>query len=138
MNINQEAQALANEDEATPIELLNRFDEPATYGPDDAPVTIRVVGQNSKAQNKAAAWQRKQQIALGGRKATPQQERAFWCGYLARCCVGWEGFFDDAGQPLPFSVENCTDALTKLPWLERQVSAALGNSERYRPATATP
>jgi hypothetical protein len=149
MRVDQEVAGLASEDEGVAVPVLDKNDEPAMFGgttvesdgetvTDGAqPVTIRVVGMNSKGYAKAEAWQRKQFVALGGRKATDQEEREIFAGFLARCCRGWVGFFDANDQPLPFSTENATDLFLKLPFVRRQVQSAVGNARLFGQPTAS-
>lgn len=147
MRVDQEVAANEPEDEGTLVEILDRKDEPALFGGTSVerdgqtiiegaqPVTIRVVGMNSKGHSKAEAWQRKQNTAVAW-KPNDQQNIEIWCGYLARCCRGWAGFFDADDQPIPFSTENATDVLIKLPFVRRQVQVALGNARQFGQKTA--
>jgi hypothetical protein len=149
MKVNEAAAALSAEDEGTDVEILDAQDEPALFGGTAVerdgetvtegaePVTVRVCGMNSKTYAKAEDWQRKQFAALGGRQATAQQSLEIWCGFLARICKGWKGFFDDADEPIRFTTDNATDTLLKLPFLRRQIASAAGNGRLYHQKTAT-
>jgi hypothetical protein len=144
MNVSEVSASLAAEDEAVAVDILDQFDEPAMFGGTPVerdgetviegaqPVQIGVCGMNSKQHAKARAWQRRQTEALGGRKPTDAQNTEIWCGYLARCCRWWKGFFGETGEPLPFTTDTCADVLQRLPFVERQVAVALGNAQRFR------
>jgi hypothetical protein len=149
MQVNAAAAELNAEEDGVDVPILDANDEPAMFGGTDVerdgetvtegaePVTVRVCGMNSKTYAKAEAWQRKQFAALGGRNATDKESTEIWCGFLARLCKGWKGFFDDAGEPIRFTTENATDVFLKLPFVRRRIASAAGNGRLYRQKTAS-
>jgi hypothetical protein len=141
---------LTAEDEGAIVEILDQNDEPAMFGGTTVekdgetviegaqPVTVRVIGMNSKGYAKAEAWQNQQIQARRGRNATEKQQREEFAGFLARCMRGWAGFFNEDGSELPFTTENATEVLLALPFVRRQVASAVGNGRLFHSKAATP
>lgn len=58
---------------------------------------------------------------------------------LAACTLGWSGYTDDAGVPVPFS-EAAAAALyadDEMSWLVDQLQVAIGEKERFMARSAT-
>lgn len=150
MKFGQSAPDFSAEDAGTVVELLDESDEPAMFGgtvverdgeqvrEGAEPISVTVCGMNSKQHARAEAWLTAQSRGRGGKNPTDKQQREEWAGFLARCCRAWNGFFDDDGQPMPFTVENMTNAILQWPFVRRQVQSALGNAARFHQKTATP
>lgn len=135
-DIAQREEALTIEDTGLALPILDEENEPAL---DDQgnPVTITICGMNSQAYKKAENWQRKQLRALGMMQQTPEQADLMQSEFVARCCKGWSGF-TDRGESQSFSTENAKNMFQRLPFVQRQVEAAMGNHSRFLPKTSKP
>lgn len=146
-DIDEQEAGLAVEDVGAVVQILDANEDPAMYGgtsvtKDDGstviegaqPVTWTVCGMNSKTYRKAEAWQRKELRMLGNRKQTADEAALMFCGFIARCSLGYTGM-TSKGQPFPFSTDNATSILYRLPFIKRQVEAAMSNHAGF---TKTP
>lgn len=52
--------------------------------------------------------------------------------YAEGVVIGWEGVTDEAGEPMPFSVENCVKLFTDLPDLFADVKEVAGGAAAFR------
>jgi hypothetical protein len=134
MDIVQKEQALAIEDEGLVIPILDENDEPAVEN--GVPVTWTVCGRNSKQYRKAEAWRRKQYQMTAGRKLTGDEQLLMDSEFVARCSLGYSANWTEGGKPLPFSTENATKILSRLPFVQAQVELAIGDRARFLSRTS--
>ncbi len=134
-DIDVEAKEIAAEDEGVVVNIVDAKGEPAIQA-DGSPVTWTVCGLNSQQYRKAEAWQRKQFRAIRGREQTQAEYEAMQAEFIARCSLSNTGFVA-SGQALPFSTENATLILVRLPHVRRQIEAAIADHEGFtkRPST---
>lgn len=52
--------------------------------------------------------------------------------YAESVVIGWEGVTDEAGEPMPFTVENCVKLFTDLPDLFDDVKSVAGAAAAFR------
>ncbi len=52
--------------------------------------------------------------------------------YAETVVLGWEGVTDEAGEPMPFTRENCVKLLTDLPDLFADVQAQAANAALFK------
>lgn len=143
MDLTETADSLAIEDEGMVVEIDDENGKPAWFGGtltgvDEAGeeiwegrqrVTITQCGMNSKRYRRAESWLQKEFRRIG-RKLTDDESLAARLGFLARCAIRWAGF-TDKGQPFPFTTENVIAVYTGLPFVYRQMDAAMGDRERF-------
>jgi hypothetical protein len=126
---------LASQEEAGIVVQLDdpRTGEPATYGPDQKPVTITVAGSYSKRfqdadSRRLAQWAKQRRVPKGMEVQEGQRET------VAACVLAWDGIFDkpveDGGTPMPCTPENVRQWLA-IPPIFAQVWEAMHDHERF-------
>jgi len=101
---------------------------------DDKPITIKVLGTDSKAyRNKNREFQRERIAKMTrNRKKTIDytvgDEDA--CTLLAECTVGWEGIELD-GEAIEFSKEAAYDLYLSQSWIREQVDMFIGDRANF-------
>lgn len=128
-DVEKEAEEIAVENEGQVIEIVAASGKVA-LDDNGKPVTWTVCGINSAQYRKAEAWQRKKYRTFRGRDLTDAEHIAVQAEFVARCSLGCSGF-KMGGQVLPFTTENATTILVKLPHVRRQVEAAMGDHEGF-------
>lgn len=66
-----------------------------------------------------------------------EEARAVTIDALVARTLGWEGFADDAGKPIPCTEENVREAYTSLRWLRSQVLGAMADEENFTSRSAS-
>lgn len=116
------------------LELLDPEEEPLFYGKDKKPVTIKLLGTDSKTwrnMNRDRSRALSLQMQKKGRKKidfTMSDEDA--CEMLATCTIGWEGI-EDGDKPIEFSVEAACQMYMDHLWIREQVDAFIGDRANF-------
>lgn len=134
MDVGQEEKEVALENEGQIVPILDINDEPALQ-PNGSPVTWTVCGVNSDKYRDAEAWQRKAYRKLAGREMTKKEHAEHQAEFIARCSLANAGFTLN-GEPLPFTTENATIVLTRLPHVRRRIEAAMGDHAGFTKRTS--
>jgi hypothetical protein len=70
----------------------------------------------------------------------PEESEADRPKHLAACTLGWSGYIDESGQPVPFSTQAALSLYEdpEMQWLADQVEDGLGNKQLYtKPASGS-
>jgi hypothetical protein len=117
----------ANADRGADCHLEHPVTEEPLFTDDGKPVTIRVLGQDSREFRAAVAA-----IADKARtgKQTLDKAEANAIELLSRVVVRWEGIVWD-GKPLDCTPENVRMFLSKFPPIRRQLDEFIGNRANF-------
>ena len=120
MEISDIKKAVAQDENAVDITIYQKDDQPYTAADGKTPVTIKVVGSESRQYRAAKDSQMKKMMRLRGRKLEPDDIRRNRVELAASAIVGWNGF-ESSGIPFPFSPENARLLLTQADHILEQV-----------------
>lgn len=69
----------------------------------------------------------------------PEEQEVMKAEHLAAYTLGWKGYVDESGTPVPFSKAAVLDLYRdpEMAWLVEQVDAAIGNKELFIQRSAT-
>lgn len=101
--------------------------DPETKVPTGATITL-AGPEHEKSKALALATDRRFRKGLekAGRVTLddPEVERERLLNELVATTLGWSGFANDDGTPLPFTADNVRDVYSKVPWLRLQMLEA--------------
>lgn len=119
------------------LELENPVDgEPLMQDDGETPVTITLLGQDSKVwRNKNREYQQKRIAAMTKKRSrtvdyTVSDEDA--SEMMAACTIGWDGIVED-GEAVEFSADNAYDLYMKYAWIREQCDAFIGDRANFFP-----
>lgn len=118
------------------MELMHPVDNEVMLQDNKSPITIKLVGTDSKAyRNKNRDFQRKRIAKMTKSRTktidyTVSDEDA--CELLAECTIGWSGIVVE-GKPLEFSKENAEILYMQFNWIREQVDAFIGDRANFFP-----
>jgi hypothetical protein len=103
----------------------------------ETPVTIRVLGMDSKAFRKATRANQDRRLK-GMRYRTPTADEidAEGLDLLVKCTAAWSGIELD-GAPLECTPANVRTLYTRFVWLREQVDTAIGDRGNFLQPSAT-
>lgn len=131
INIEQMAEAGAD------MELVHPVSDEAMLQDDKSPITIKLLGTDSKAyRNKNRDFQRKRIAKMTKSRSktidyTVSDEDA--CELLAECTIGWSGIIVE-GKPLEFSKEAAENLYFEFSWIREQVDVFIGDRANFFPS----
>lgn len=104
---------------------------------DGSPVTITLLGQDSKAwraKNKEYQQKRIAKMAKNRKREidfSVSDEEA--CDLLAACTLGWVGI-EEGGKAIEFSRDAAYDLYMRFPWIREQVDTFIGDRANFFPS----
>lgn len=120
----------AREDEGQRVAITLPDGSPATYTSDAGeakPVTVTVRGTYSSAYRRALEDQRGRNARLRATQVTGKLLMRNQIEAVVASMAAWDGFFDDAGQPVPLGPESASEVLEKAPWIREQIEEAMND-----------
>jgi len=131
INIEQMAEAGAD------MELVHPVSDETMLQDDKSPITIKLLGTDSKAyRNKNRDFQRKRIAKMTKSRSktidyTVSDEDA--CELLAECTIGWSGIVVK-GKPVEFSKEAAESLYLEFSWIREQVDVFIGDRANFFPS----
>lgn len=116
------------------LELLDPEDEPLFYGEDKKPVTIKLLGTDSKTWRNLNR-DRSRELSFKMQKKRNKQidftmSDEDTCEMLAACTLGWEGI-DEKDKPIEFSKEAAYEMYMDHLWIREQVDAFIADRANF-------
>jgi hypothetical protein len=117
----------ANAERGADIQLEHPVTEEPLFTDDGQPVTIRVLGQDSR-EFRAAVTALAEKANKG--KQTLEKTEAMAVDLLSRVVIRWNGIIWE-GKPLDCTPENVRMFLTKFPPIRRQIDAFIADRANF-------
>lgn len=131
MKLSEVKAQVAQDEEGVPIPIKKKNGDPYLAADNKTPVTMTVLGSESKAVRKAEArqtrrvWRGQQQDIDEDTLLANRAERC------AAAVVGWQGIEDDHDKPIPCTPENVKTLLMAAPHILDQVQRAVDGGARF-------
>ena len=101
-------------------------------------VTFTLAGPNHKVRKDWEYAQRRKMLAAARKTGKvdaldPEQQDADNLAYVGRAILGWQGFADESGQPVPYTPEEAQRLISppEMKWLVDQIDRELGNAANF-------
>lgn len=116
------------------MELVNPVDGETLLDDEGNPVSIKLLGQDSKAwrkMNRDFTRKKTSEMAKSRRRSVDftmtDEEKA---EMVAACTIGWSGIEED-GQAIEFSQESAKDIYMKYSWIREQADEFIGDRANF-------
>jgi hypothetical protein len=124
-------------DEGMVVPILDESGEPMLAA-DESPVTVTVVGIESKRIRKVEDKQTRRVWRTGATDPDPDLLRKNRVELAAAAVIDWHGFEDDNDQPVPCTPENVVAVLSSSGHVLKQVEAGVRRPRAlFPPASAS-
>lgn len=105
-------------------------------GAEPLPMTVRILGEQSEAFQKAQRVITNRRLAARGRgKVSAEEIEAESLETLCKCIIGWSNIFL-SGKKLEFSYANALQLMgdRRFAWLRKQIDEAIGDESNFLPS----
>lgn len=115
-------------DRGAELHLLNPTTDEPLYGDDGKPVTIRLLGKDSREFRAALGEMAEKQV--GKKRTTLAAAETSGIELLARVTTGWHNLGNAEG-PIKFSVDAARELYRNSPWIKEQVDEFVADRANF-------
>lgn len=131
MKLSEVKAEVAKDEEGVAIPIKQKNGEPYLAADGKTPVTITVLGSESKAVRRAEARQTRRAVRGQHQDIDEDTILANRAERCAAAVVAWHGFEDDHGKAIPCTPDNVKTFLTAAPHILDQVQRAVDGGVRF-------